>query len=148
MLTGFQVEVVGYITDGGVICPDHVLDTAFDGPASDHAIIRYTAEEQWPEGLTCDECGNEIVEAADDYCTAHDAWRSATGEDDEGEFSYCENADVDQRNEPTRGCNFPDVDPNPPASRWVPCSVCGAGDGERHDPAKHGEYMALPGATS
>ena len=97
---------------------------------NDHALCRYTVEDEWPGGLWCGGCGAEIVEASEDYCTAHDAWRVEPPEWWVGP-PYCDY--VRDPQEEAVECQFPDtVDPNPPVPRWVPCGSCGARDGERH----------------
>lgn len=119
MLTAFQVDVVAYMGDGEVYCPDCVPS---DQDCTDNAMIRYSAEESWPEGLNCGECHAEIVEPSEDYCQEHMAWRVW---DADGAGNYCDAGEGD--------CRFPDdLDTNPPVPRWVPCGSCGARDGEPH----------------
>lgn len=153
MLTSFQCDVVAYVGDGDVYCPecaekraradgatdedlDANVETMFirfhgiiDPEVTDLSpIIRYTAEDEWPEGLSCGDCGGEIIEPAEDYCPEHEGWRV------DGE-AYCETARDDGTD--LTECSFSDVDPNPPRVRWVPCGVCGARDGERCDTERH-----------
>jgi len=150
MLTAFQCDVVAYIGDGDVYCPAcavkrstvdgvdpervdvdgmfvhffEILDPEVTGLSP---VIRYTAEDEWPGGLYCGDCGDEITKPAEDYCTVHEDWRDM-GVDGEP-VSHC-SAVKDYGDEE---CSFPDtVDPNPPVPRWVPCRYCGARDGERH----------------
>lgn len=124
MLTAFQCEIVAYIGDGDVYCPGCATgrvrpDIEIEGDADEDAIheqdyedaglgaiIRYTAEDEWPGGLWCGDCGDEIVEPSEDYCTEHDGWYAGTGRDDAGEFKYCDHADVNERQEEVRGCAF------------------------------------------
>ena len=149
MLTGFQAEVIAFGTDGGFVCAKHI-ESEFAAEIEDNenywdaiadleelsgqqAYSRYSLDEAFPEGLNCDDCGDELVEPADDYCTAHDSWRITDSGD------KCESADgaewADDEHDP---CSFPaDTDPNPAVARWVPCGTCGAGDGEPHDLTKH-----------
>ena len=87
MLSAYSAEVVGLIGDGFVIhphCAHEQYGEASDGePAESVAVsraeqglsnsldltplIRYTAESEWPEGLTCDNCMEWIVEPGEDY---------------------------------------------------------------------------------
>jgi hypothetical protein len=84
MLTSFQCEVVAYLGDGDIYCPECAPDIDLgEGSFNDHGLIRYTVEEEWPGGLWCGECGGEIVEPNEDYCTEHDAWRYYSREDGE-----------------------------------------------------------------
>jgi len=79
MLTAFQCEVVAYVGDGDVYCPDCALEhVELEGQTlSERAIIRYTLDEEFPGGAWCGACGDELVEPAEDYCTAHESWRSS-----------------------------------------------------------------------
>lgn len=155
MLTGFQIERIGYLADGEFLCRPCVVDEyeeleAGDGQESqsldamswaedDEAVEtvlghtpydRYSLDESFPEGLDCGRCGREIVEAAEDYCRNHDSWRAFDPE--QGELQVCEAGIEDE------DCEFPsDVNPNPPVPRWVPCGICGAGDGQPHDEQRH-----------
>ncbi len=99
MLTNYQIERVGYLTDGDVICRDCAVkdyavsedanytveeleelgwgedDQELETTLEVSALDRYSAEENWPQGLSCGDCGTEIVETDSDYCIAHDGWR-------------------------------------------------------------------------
>ena len=70
MLTGFQVEVVAYLGDGAIYCPDCVDDHELPGSKNEAALVRYTVEEEWPCGLSCDSCMNEIVDSDHDWLEA------------------------------------------------------------------------------
>ena len=141
MLTSFQTRTVAYVPqDAGVVeCAEcfHIRLEGGDLTEGATPLSRYEAEKSFPEGLS-DAEGHEIVEPAEDYCRAHDGWREHPYQ--EPLPDYCENAET-IGGEPTgQDCDFPgddEVDPNPPKVRWVPCSVCGARDGERCDLAKH-----------
>ena len=103
MLTAFQCDVVAYLGDGEVYCPECAPDQELgEGTYNDHGIIRYTADEEWPEGLSCGGCGAEIVEPGEDYCSAHDSWRAYT----DSEQATCEAVlqDGDLVDDP---CSFP-----------------------------------------
>ena len=152
MLTSFQCDVVAYTKDGEFLCPScaeadavenglvdedgevqrqnadglfihlyGILDPELYGP-----VIRYGAEEGSPGGLECGRCDAVIVEGDPDYCLEHDEWKGF----DETRCAYA----VTYGLLAAESCRFPDVevDPNPPLPRWVPCSRCGARDGERH----------------
>ena len=154
MLTGYQAEVIAFGTDGGFVCVEHIVAeyasddedlyywdriSELEDASGYTAYSRYSLEESFPEGLYCDDCGTELVEPSEDYCSTHDAWRAydQTGDTEDGKVDHCTESEGGDDEDP---CSFPDdADPNPPAPRWTPCSVCGAGDGERHDTLKHFE---------
>ena len=159
MLTGFQAEVIAFVTDGEIVCYKHVNEEfAGSGKVNENlpyweyiseleeasgysALSRYSLEEgSEGRGEWCGQCGDELVEQDPDYCTEHDGWRSYEG-DGESSPATCE---YGNDGEP---CRFPDTDPNPPASRWVPCSTCGAGDGQSHDLTKHQDEVKQQGWT-
>lgn len=161
MLTSFQCDVVAYMGDGFVVCPKCAEERAraiLNVPDGDEVervdadglflhlygilpweetglspIIRYSAEESWgQDGLECDDCYTEIVEPDPDYCREHDSYRR------DSRSRYCdaaaeggEFAEVLRR---ARECSLADLEPpkNRPVPRWVPCSSCGARDGEAH----------------
>lgn len=155
MLTGFQCETIAYASENGeIVCVECAerdaedrgagelvdVDSLFihhygvlDPETSRYApCIRYSLEESYPEGLSCGDCGKEIIEPAEDLCTYHGAWRRERYP--RPTARSCEEADS---LEEAHNCSFPDADLNPPRSRWTPCSVCGARDGERCDLSKH-----------
>ena len=86
MLTSFQCEVVAYVGDGDLYCPDCAPE-AIGEDLEDAGLIRYTVDEEFPGGLWCGECGAEIAEPAEDYCTEHGAWRAYL---DGEEQDYCD----------------------------------------------------------
>ena len=80
MLTAFQCEVVAYLGEGELYCPDCAPHIDLGGGAYlDHALIRYTVDEEFPGGAWCGNCEEEIVEPAEGYCTEHDAWDEGDG---------------------------------------------------------------------
>lgn len=78
MLSAYGATVVAFVGDGFVI-HDHCARERYSALTVDKAerglantgdlspLIRYAAESEWPEGLTCDHCGEWIVEPNDDY---------------------------------------------------------------------------------
>lgn len=119
MLTSYQSEIIAYLADGALYCAEC-------GAAADEEVmplIRYSVEEEWPEGAYCDGCGETIADPDPEYCVAHQNW--ATRHDDYGRPVACDQNDGDD-------CIFVPAEPNPPAARWVPCGACGARDGEPH----------------
>jgi hypothetical protein len=70
MLTGFQVEVVAYLGDGAIYCPECVDDQELPGTKNEAALIRYTVDEEFACGLSCDSCGAEIVDSDHDWLDA------------------------------------------------------------------------------
>jgi hypothetical protein len=144
MLTGFQAEVIAFMTDGEFVCLSHIEEAHPEAwhteddrnyweaiadleEASGYtAYSRYALEEGGEAGVWCGQCGAELVEPAEDFCTAHDSWRAYTDSEQPTCEYVLQNSLVDDQ------CSFPEVDPNPRASRWVPCPSCGAGDGQTH----------------
>lgn len=134
MLTSFQCDTVAYIGDGFVVCPDCAAKRAADiagveiedAPRTElhglflhlygvidpevsglEPVIRYSAEESWPEGLGCEDCSTTIVEPDPDTCTYHGSsrrWRRSGVES-----RVCENV---ERLEDARDCKWR---PEPPA---------------------------------
>jgi len=151
MLTNFQCEPIayGHPETGTILCVDcaagpfggedapranfdelfihyyGILDPAITGL---YPISRYALEEGNEGGLDCEGCGTTLVEPDTDYCLAHGSERLYDGAPDYKQRDVCE----EHSDDPDDRCVFPEVDPNPPAARWVPCSKCGAGDGQRH----------------
>lgn len=77
MLTSYQCEVVAFIGDGFIVCADDGHKRLDQGEAEGlQPLIRYTVDDEFPEGLNCEDCGEEITEPAEDYCQAHDSWRA------------------------------------------------------------------------
>lgn len=81
MLTVAQCEVVAYIGDGFIVCPECARDRVGRDEDSEcwplakieaglpayeveglSPIIEYTASSEFEEGLWCEDCGTEIVE--------------------------------------------------------------------------------------
>lgn len=79
MLTAAQCEVVAFIGDGFIVCPECARDrvgrdeegecfeiakaeAGYDNDSGLSPIIEYTASSEFEEGLWCEDCGTEIVE--------------------------------------------------------------------------------------
>lgn len=152
MLTGFQCETAAYITEfGELLCPD-----CFDrGDTLARPVIRYSLDEEqaaradgyeWPDNednpaqdviddlreiarvgllnplLHDADVANAEADALDEAWThRHDGCEPALYCDEGGEALLPEYHDHDT-----------DEPQNFPAARWVPCSSCGAGDGQVH----------------
>lgn len=59
MLSISQLTVAAYMTDGAVVCRECGENAKLPTGA---ALIQYTLESDFPEGLSCDSCGKELVE--------------------------------------------------------------------------------------
>jgi hypothetical protein len=105
MLTSFQAEVVAFATDGAIVCADCMESGDWDETLARkdgeswrkyveyladldvQPLIRYEVESEFPEGLWCDSCADELVEPDEEYCIEHHDW--AVEFNDDGEPVQC-----------------------------------------------------------
>jgi len=139
MLTAYQCEVVAFVTDGGIICRDCAIARLDRGELDSEVspLIRYSLDEEQSvmseDWVNWDYDAEEIRDTEDGrFALIHGRWHAegcACGPaifcDDGGEELVEEYVDYTCRSddEPV---------PNPAVPRWVPCSRCGAGDGQPH----------------
>lgn len=110
MLTGYQAEVIAFLTDGGFVCFKHIADehpdvwddedlpywesiAALEEATGYSAYSRYSLEEFADGGLYCDECSDELVE---DY-SEEESQDPEDVEDDESELLAEQEADEIRR---------------------------------------------------
>lgn len=111
MLTAFQVETAAYVTESGeLLCPE-CFD---DGDTYAKPVSRYGLDE-WQTAYAEDHEWDE--DDGLDHAECEPALYDDNGHELLAEYHYGHDTDEVQ---------------NEPAPRWVPCSQCGARDGERH----------------
>ena len=62
MLTSWQCQIVAYLSNGTIFCPDCVTQTDIN-EGNAQGIIEYEFEgESWKDGAYCDACMKELSE--------------------------------------------------------------------------------------
>jgi len=110
---------------------DELFIHYYNTPAGFQPASRYGVEDAFPDGVDCIRCGKVIVEPDEDYCLIHSGERSYNTDGTPAQSCEYGEEEPEYADEAER-CVFPEADPNPPVPRWVPCSGCGARDGESH----------------